>query len=485
MTGDDYDETTSVKDKKKELRDLSRTNTVTREKRREDAERVWRLNPIERFEEHKESLVERDLAKRMNIIHRFEDFLLNKRNAELRENTESGHELLGVRDAVEADVSAFIENDLKPDDNMSNRTIDSRLARLRGFYEVLNRKNAFAGNPVTVPLEEFRANHDLESDRPYIPFDRMQYFMNWLDQPFSRASWLLGYKHGTRAGEVLNIDLRCLHIDHPVFWQTIDNHGVQLDPRIRDRPDTVLIYEGFNEGSEIPNENTPGPETSGEVRECGNKRKEKEGSVLPVDSELKTALIEWLLVRSPTYNLQINPLFVVGATEPRRIGPHAFRHRLWGGSKYSDSIQHFGDEEQLSECPDCGGQVAEDNPSTGDKTGRRYRCRDCEQTHWRSIFWDTDLDTEQKVTFHQARHYFSSAHTPSNSQIHDGAIPDRIRKKRIRGDSENDGDTEDRVYIESQYEDYETDIREPYLNGVYKFGIYENPIPAVGEGWHE
>jgi hypothetical protein len=87
------------------------------------------------------------------------------------------------------------------------------------------------------------------------------------------------------------------------------------------------------------------------------------------------------------------------------------------------------------------------------------------------------------VTFHEARHYFTNGHDPRATKLHDGAIPDKIRKKRIRGDSDNDGDTEDGTYKDKNYEDYDGDVRQPYLDGIYKFNIYDDPIPAVGEGW--
>ena len=87
------------------------------------------------------------------------------------------------------------------------------------------------------------------------------------------------------------------------------------------------------------------------------------------------------------------------------------------------------------------------------------------------------------MTYHLGRHYFSNAHSPAKTNLHDGAIPDFVRKKRIRGDSNRDGDTEDLEYMDKSHENYDRDVREPYLDGIYKFGIYESVIPAVGEGW--
>jgi integrase len=410
------------------------------------------------------------------VIFRFDQYLTEEIA------TKVDADIQDVRDAVEDDIRSFRDHILKKDPDISDRTIAGRLGFLSQFYNELERQNAIAGNPVTRPLKEFRENHDLEADRPHIPFPRMKHFVNWLTRPFSRAFWLCGLKHGTRFGEAVNIDLRCLHIDHPVFWEIIDEHDVRLDPRIRDKPDTILIYEQFNEGTEIPNEDRPGPETKGEVRERGNKRKEEGGSILPLDSELKTALLEWLFVRPPTYNLAVHPLFTTCA-DARRATKDAVHSRLWKLDRYVDSIQNFAEEERLEECPTCGEDLIEENLADADKPGHRFRCRGCRTKHWRSIYWDNGLETAQKVTYHQARHYFTNAHSLGYSELHNGVIPDKVRKKRIRGDSNSDGDTEDQTYKQKKYENYNADVREPYLSGIYKFDIYDNPIQAVGEGW--
>jgi predicted RNA-binding Zn-ribbon protein involved in translation (DUF1610 family) len=469
--------------KKRDERDLDRVNTQVREERRQEATRKWRLQPIEKFIEakKKDGRLDDQLNGMERIIRRFEDFLLGGIDAD----TEL--QILGVRDAIDKDIENFRDEDLLKDSDLRNSTIIHKLGYLNQFYNELDAQYAVAGNPVTEPLADFRNNHDTGADRPHIPFDRMQVFLNWLTHPFSRCFWLAGFKHGTRVSEVINYDLRCLHIDHPIFWKIIDEHDVTLDPRIRDKPDTILVYEEFNEGDEIPNEDTPGPETEGEIRNkaAGNKRKEEGGSVLPLDSEFKTALIEYLLVRPLTYGRTIHPLFAIGGSRnaARRPDYNTITHRLWSLDSYEDSIQRFSEQEAMEECPTCGETLIEENLANAEETGRRFRCRHCTNQFWRSIHWDTSLDTEQKVTFHEARHYFTNGHDPRATKLHDGAIPDKIRKKRIRGDSDNDGDTEDGTYKDKNYEDYDGDVRQPYLDGIYKFNIYDDPIPAVGEGW--
>jgi len=479
-------------------RDLGRTQTRTRAERRETAKKKWRISPIDEYESEKlDHLTDDDREQRIKQIREFEEYLLTQ----IAPETE--HDILGVRDAVESDVEGWKDEILIPRE-LNLGTAEDYLQYLKSFYTTLNEEDAFAGNPVRTPLNNFRDEYEDElggPGRPYIPLTRLKTFMTWLDTPFGRAMWLLAFKLANRKGETVNMDLRCLNIAHPIFDQIIAKHDVNLDPRIRDRPDTILIYGYFNGDTEIPNDNTPGWEGDGEVRKTGNKRKRATGSVLPVDSELKTALIEWLLVRPPTFDRDVHPLFAIGGSSVRRPTPHTVGDRLWAKDTHPDSIRRFAREESLEKCPTCDTPVTAQNLKSGEKTGRRYRCRNCSAVHWRSIFWgpkksaegydefDDTYSTEQKVVYHQGRHTFSSAHSVKNSDLHDGVIPKAVRTEAIRGDNNNQGDTEDKVYIGDQYQNFEKDVREPYLygvegaDGIYKFGLYDDPIPAIGEGW--
>ena len=274
----------------------------------------------------------------MRPIQEFEEYLLTQ----IAPETE--HDILGVRDAVENDVDDWKDRSLIPRQELSLGSVEGYLQFLKSFYTVLNEEDAFAGNPVRTPLSDFRTEYEDElgdPDRPYIPLTRLKTFMNWLDTPFARALWLLAFKLANRKGESINLDLRCLNIAHPILDQIIAKHDVNLDPRVRDRPDTILIYGHFNGGTEIPNDSTPGWEGDGEVREAGNKRKRDTGSVLPIDSELKTALIEWLLLRSPTLDRELHPLFAIGSGSVRRPTTQTVEDRLWRLDSYFDSIRRF------------------------------------------------------------------------------------------------------------------------------------------------
>lgn len=457
----------------------NQTDSQIRQKRRERAERAWKEAPIKEY--HKsQDLTDLHVMREKNVLSRFNEFL--------NQSEAVPNDVEGVRDVVESDIEFFIDQDLDPDPNLGDRTHIDYLDILSKFYNVLVDKNAIGTNPVQKPLSEERKTRDWSSpDRPFITFNHMQQYLKWLDTPFARAFILTGLKTSSRAGEALNIDFRCCHIDHPVFWSLVDKHDVTLDPRIRDKPDSLLIYEEFNAGEEIPNTKTPGPEEQGEVRGSGNKRKENNGSIIPIDSELKTAIIEYLLIRPDTTGRLIQPLFTnrkkeEGGSTPPRLGSDAMMVRLFRSDKTPDSVLKYGRERAIDQCPECDGPVVEWNQINVNRTGRVFECQECGAEHRRPITWDHNLSTEQKFTFHCARHYFSDAHREGSSKLHNGELVDRIRQYRIRGDRDT-GDADTEAYQDKQNQDWERDVREPYLAAIYKFGIYDTIIPAHGEGY--
>ncbi|MCU4719073.1 hypothetical protein [Halapricum hydrolyticum] len=263
----------------------NQADSQTRQERKQEAEKEWKEHPIEMYH-GSQDLTKPHTSREEMILTRFTEFL---KNSETVPDVVSG-----VRDVVEDDIEKFVDYDLDPDPSLGDRTIIDYLNTLSKFYKKLLDKNAIGTNPVDSKLSEEREERDWGSpDRPFIPFDHMQRFLGWLDTPFARAFFLTGLKTASRAGETVNVDIRCCHIDHPIFWHFVEKYDITLDPRIRDKPDSMLIYEEFNKGDEIPNENISGSESSGEIRNTGNKRKEEGGSVIPIDSELKTALIEY------------------------------------------------------------------------------------------------------------------------------------------------------------------------------------------------
>lgn len=457
-----------------------------RRQRKDQSDKEWKKNPKSKyFDARKGSITEADFQREVYRIERFESFI--------NEHEEIADEV-GVRDVVLDDVYKYLHQDLAPDENLSDRTVEEHLDELNYFYKTLRAHNVLDDNPVYRPDREEGDKGALaevrESDkfnpikspkRPYVPIERMREFLMWVDSPRITAMHLLGLKAAARTGSVVNSDLRCVHIDHPLYYQLLEEHDITLDPRVKDKPDSILLYEKFSRGTEIPNENRPGPD-QGEVRTGPCKRGETKGSVIPLDSELKTGLLEWTLVRPPSPDKDIHPFFTADTLRGERVDYESFNY-LWS-MDMGQSVRRFGKEQSLSECPDCGGDVIKRNPKDF-SPGRHYDCKVCGERHWRSIMWDSGLETPQKYVFHCHRNYFSDAHRKEKSEITDDVMDEIVRKHKIRGDAFQDMDADRLHYDNPENMDWEKDVRDPYLNSIYKFDIYDTVIKAVGEGWNE
>jgi hypothetical protein len=455
-----------------------------RKRRKKEPNKEWKQNPKSKYLEVRESSVtEGDFNREKYRIERFEAFI---------QQHEDIPEEVGLRDVVLEDVYDYLYEDLAPDEELIDNTIEEHLIDLNYFYKTLRAHKVLDGNPVYRPdreegdrgaLAEVRESDEFSlsdsAKRPYIPMHRMRKFLSWLDSPRERGFHLVGLKTAARSGTVINIDLRCLHIAHPMYYQILDELGISLDERVNNKPDSIHLYKGFNRGTEIPNEDRPGPD-EGEIRTAPSKRKEENGSVIPLDSELKTALLEWVMIRPPTPEKNIHSLFTKDGLHGRRLDYESF-NSYWSQDK-SDSVRRFGREESLESCPDCQGEVIEKNPKQI-APGRHYDCRDCGERYWRSMMWEGGLESPQKFVFHCHRNYFSDAHRVGKSEITDNVMAEVVRKHKVRGDLYKDKDADRQHYDNPENLDWEKDVREPYLDAIYKFNLYDDPVPAVGEGW--
>ena len=98
--------------------------------------------------------------------------------------------------------------------------------------------------------------------------------------------------------------------------------------------------------------------------------------------------------------------------------------------------------------------------------------------------WAPGLETPQKFVYHCHRNFFSDAHRKGKSQITDNEMDETVRKYKVRGDAYERADADQVHYDNPENLDWEKDVRRPYLDAIYKFNLFDNPVPAVGEGWY-
>lgn len=317
------------------------------------------------------------------------------------------------------------------------------LVRIRAFYSWLDDMGIVSVNPVktfleNVPDEEF----DLTPpDRRRIELHEMREFLDWIDEPLARCVVLTFLKTGIRLGELLNIDLSCLHLGgvdggtHPLYQSILDRHDVELQSDIKQKPDTLYIYSK----ADLKNKN----------RRRSNKRKKQEGTVIPLDSELKTALFEYLLARRfPKMDMEDVPLFTSTSA-----GTFV---RLTKSALYT--------------------LITSNNTGADDGVLGRYG------------WYKPGADTEDNVTVHYLRHYFSDNHK-HNHGVHHEWMPIGVISY-IRGDTDESVMAEGiesqssalmENYSHSDWRNWKRNIRDPYLDSIYRFNVYDEVIPALGD----
>lgn len=330
--------------------------------------------------------------------------------------------------------------------NISDITRHNILTTLVDFYNFLaNTKGVISENPATLAMRGFPDDEfDLSPpDRPRIEMDEMRDFLHSLDTPLERAIILILLKTGIRIGELLNIDLRCVHLGdgdggtHPVYQHILDTYDVTLRSEVRNKPDAIYIYKKFNEKTKI----------EGEIRGCGNKRKDDNGSVIPVDGELKTALIEYLLTRNPPLSHHNRGTAIPLFTKPRDFGT---LERM----TYNSIRAQFGED------------------GNSDGTLAEYG------------WYKKGAATENNVFMHYFRHYFTD-NMKHNHGVYRGWMPTGViayirgdvDKSATVGSERRESTARENTYSHSDWRNWKINVEAPYLNNIYKFGVYNQTIP--------
>jgi len=310
----------------------------------------------------------------------------------------------------------------KSDDfDMSESTRAKQLSYIGRFYAWLDERDVISDNPAKLAIESLDLSVK-NKDRPLITLDEMAEFLQSLTDYFVKSWFMMLLKTGVRRGEAGNIDLRDVHIDHPIYYEFIDEHEISLVAEVESKPDSLFIMGGFNEKTK----------KRSEERDFGNKRSRKDGTVIPVDSELKLSLLEYILTRpAPDPATQCNPLFV--------------------------KQESYGSKNRITE----------------DVIRNRVFTTLADYNSW----YTSGASVTEKVDNHYFRHYFTHNHRHMRG-VYEDYMPDGLRAY-IRGDADSSGDSENAntarntVYSHSDWDDWSRTVEEPYLDSIYKFGVYD------------
>lgn len=291
------------------------------------------------------------------------------------------------------------------------------------FLKQCMNRQIVSGNPIAFVLEQ-ASPADTDKNYPEITVAQWGDFFASLGDPQLRAMLVTMAKIAIRVGELLNIDLPHLHLDHHIYRDHLNDIGVTLSDVVADYPDSVYI----------PSEPERGEEFRGEVRTYGNKT--SEGKLLPIDRETKRILLDWIAMRPKVGHP--HPLFSTRGS--------SYHHRSRAGTPLKKLKQ---------EMRDYGLKVEYVTNSD-----------------------DEDSEEEEKnMDNHYFRHFFST-NMQDGKGTYDDAEWSWAKIKIIRGDLMNGEDDNGQGASSDGLQDTYTHdwgnlIREPYLRDIYNFGLYK------------
>jgi integrase/recombinase XerC len=193
-------------------------------------------------------------------------------------------------------------------------TIATYATAVNRFYGYMTQVGAFDANPMALVMEEMDESIEKDPERRELDVAAMRRFVASVQHPLHRAVVLTLLKTGMRVGELCNLDCRDLRLADAGLA------GYELDGRaqLEGRGDTLYVDAGPARGAEH----------NGEVRTESNKR--KRATVVPVDAELRDALLAWLAIR-PDAVSPADPLFLsTGDDWGNRVTARSVRHYVKG-----------------------------------------------------------------------------------------------------------------------------------------------------------
>lgn len=202
----------------------------------------------------------------------------------------SEHDIDAVEDADRRACLAWVHT-LRA--THAESTVATYASYLNRFYGYMTQVGEFEANPMTLVLQEMDESIDTDPTRREIGVPGMRAFLDGIAHPLEHAVVLALLKTGLRVGELCNLDLRDVALDDSAVRSAYDlGNRAQLDGR----PDTLFVDPAISRGDVV----------NGEKRTASNKR--KRSTLVPIDGELKTALVRWLAIR-PDARSPAAPLF--------------------------------------------------------------------------------------------------------------------------------------------------------------------------------
>lgn len=310
----------------------------------------WHENALKHLEQDSSETVE-------TYIRTFERFLAVKGGYQFEEewneinlDNVSSNEMIKPRNIDEEIAYEFIANYLVPTYSASMQT--NVCVNLSSAYTwCRERTEPVEADPIGFVLEEHDLLEEVKRRNPHIiPIEEARKIICSWDNPRWLACNLLLAKTLRRRGGVVNLDLKDVHIDHPACdWD--------IASEIRHSPNYLRFSRDKSRGDGVGDQK----------RTTGNKTETTH--IVPIDDELRDALIWHLTTRKPDFDPDA-PLFFgskgkrlngdvvsekfkrkaqeqghyYGPLDDDNIGVHYWRH--WGTTWFED---RFGENNSITD----------------------------------------------------------------------------------------------------------------------------------------
>ncbi|MCL9813923.1 tyrosine-type recombinase/integrase [Natranaeroarchaeum aerophilus] len=215
------------------------------------------------------------------VLRQFEAFLA--------EGTARAQNGVSVDEATHRDCMEWVHS-LRTDH--AGSTVATYASYLHRFYGYMTQVGVLDANPMTLVVDQIEESIDTDPARREISLEEMQGFVQGITHPLDRAIIVTLLKTGLRVGELCNLDVRDVNI-------ATDDLAAEMDarPQLSGQMNTIYVSPEPSRGERL----------NGEERTASNKRKRQ--TVVPVDEELESVLVEWLAIR-PDPVSDADPLFV-------------------------------------------------------------------------------------------------------------------------------------------------------------------------------
>jgi len=236
---------------------------------------------------------ERTLDAYERVLRRFEAFLADPDRVPAEPTT--------PRRATRRECMAWV-HELRGE--YARSTIATYASYCNRFYGYMVEVGEFDANPMALVREEMDEAIEKDPTRRDLGVADMRAFLEDVGHPLHRAVIVTMLKTGLRVGELCNLDLRDLSLDHPL----VPVAGVTPRAALYGRDDAIYVAAG----TDLP-----------EDRTAANKR--RRATILPVDDELRRVLVRWLAIRPDPVG-DGEPLFLSTADSwGHRLEPEAVR----------------------------------------------------------------------------------------------------------------------------------------------------------------